>query len=451
MREVRVPGPFDRPLLSDRALLRLIGLLSAFALAGVATAHAQCVFRVDMIDVGQGDATLVQTPDCHAALIDGGDLGMGVRVREQLATRGITALDAVFVTHYHQDHLAGIVEIAKAPAIPVGTAYDRGGSYSSATYTSYASLYSGRRVAPTVGQVIALGSSVTFTVIARDTATSTEDNRALGLRVTYGEIDLVVAGDLLEVAEPKVAGNLSPVEIYKANHHGSSTSSTDLLMAVLEPTLSTISVGASNSYGHPGLDAIDRMDNWGKVLLTENPTTGARLGTISITSTDGLTYQASQGSWTGTYTARADAASQRKAPSSVSVVTGTATGTATSVSTSNTSSYVVTAGAVSGGYQVAWQAKATLTTAPSRLTVAWYGKGGVATTEHLQLLNPSTQAWVDVGYHPVATTIAGQYHVILNPGTWRDASGVVQARLVSDVRATAFTVSTDVLWFVWEP
>ena len=439
------------PVLGDRALVRLVVVLAALAFIGVSKAHAQCVFRIDMIDVGQGDATLIQSPDCHAALVDGGDLGMGTRVRQQLTARGITSLDAVFVTHYHQDHLAGIIEIAKAPAIPVGTAYDRGGSYSSATYTSYASLYSGRRVAPTVGQVIPLGASVTITVVARDTSTSSEDNRALGLRVTYGEIDAVIAGDVLEVAEPKLAGNLSPVEIYKAGHHGSSTSSTDLLMAVLAPTLSTISVGVGNSYGHPGLDAIDRMDDWGKVLLTENPSTGAVLGTISITSTDGLKYKATQGSWTGTYTARADAVGQRKAPSSVSVVTGTATGTATSVSTSNTSYYVVTSGAVTGGYQAAWQAKATLPSVPSRLTVAWYGKGGVATTQHLQLLNPTTKAWVEVGYHPVGTAMAGQFHVLTNPASWRDASGVVQARLVSDVRATSFTVTTDVLWFVWEP
>ena len=60
--------------------------------------------------------------------------------------------------------------------------------------------------------------------------------------------------------------------------------------------------------------------------------------------------------------------------------------------------------------------------------------------------NATTQSAI-----PVATAMAGQFHVITNPASWRDASGVVQARLVSDVRATSFTVTTDVLWFVWEP
>lgn len=432
-----------------RGLAGLAGLLLALALP--VAARAQCVFRIDVLDVGQGDATFIQSPDCRAALIDGGDAGSGTKLRAHLASLGVTSLDAIFVTHYHQDHLAGLVELAKAPAVPVGKAYDRGGSYSSATYTSYASAYAGKRVAPTVGQDIPLGAAVTIKVVSRNASTADEDARALGVRVTYGEIDLLAAGDLAANVEPVVAANLAPLEIYKAHHHGSSTSSCDLLMAVIAPTLTTISVGYANSYGHPGADALDRMDDWSRVVQTEDPATGKRLGTISLTSTDGLTYRAAQGTWSAAYTARADDAGQVKAPSSLSVVTGTATGTTTSVATANTKSYVVTAGAVTGGFQAAWQAKATLPVVPSRLTVAWSGKASAASTQHLQLWSPTSQAWIEVGYHPVATTTAAQVHVITSPATYRDAAGLVQARFVADKRSTAYTVSTDVAWFIWEP
>ena len=135
-----VPGFFSA---SPRGI-SWMGVVAAMLVLPAFPVLAQSL-RLQVLDVGQGDAILIQAPDGCAALIDGGPTGAGAAIQGALGALGITRLEFAVVSHYHADHIGGLDEVDAGPgAVEIPVVYDRGGSYSSATYTQYASHF-GRR------------------------------------------------------------------------------------------------------------------------------------------------------------------------------------------------------------------------------------------------------------------------------------------------------------------
>lgn len=185
-----------------------------------------------------------------------------------LQEQGVTSIDYHFASHYHADHIGCLDDLADA-GIPVTRAcYDRGRSFDSATFADYLNACGDLRRTVATGQVITLDSGaanpVTITVIALDGAgTSTSDENALSvvLLLSYGSFDEVFGGDLPGEnpnVESIVGPMVSDVEVYKVNHHGSRFSSTDAWLDAISAEVAIISVG-DNSFGHPTLDALQRL------------------------------------------------------------------------------------------------------------------------------------------------------------------------------------------------
>ncbi len=278
--------------------------------AGVAPGH----FGLVQLDVGQGDAAVVIAPSGCAALLDGGPTGAGDAViKPALAALGVTALDFAIASHYHADHLGGLDEVdAGAGAVPIAWVYDRGGSYTTATYSSYASHFSGKRHALALGQTLSLCGEVSFRTVAvdgNDVSTTNENGLSVAVVVSYGAFDALVGGDLTGSSpniESSIAASVGEVEVYKVHHHGSSTSSNATLVGAMLPTVSVIPVGADNSYGHPAPDTIDRLLGVGsEVWQTEDPATSTALGHVEIdVSPGGGSYVVRQGNSSVTYASK---------------------------------------------------------------------------------------------------------------------------------------------------
>ena len=235
---------------------------------------------ITVLDVGQGDATLVQSSAGGTLLFDGGPSGKGASViLPYLSGQGLTSLDYIVASHYHADHIGGIDEVYEQTGASGGV-WDRGWSYTTATYTDYANTVAADRQSLAAMQVFDLGGGVTVTCLALNgngelaapyTSSTYENEYCVALLVECGDFDFFQAGDLIgtnagshkdvesAVAQTMVGLEKADLEVYKVNHHGSYTSSNAFFLNTTTPEVAVISVGLDNPYGHPHQEPLQRL------------------------------------------------------------------------------------------------------------------------------------------------------------------------------------------------
>ncbi len=236
--------------------------------------------RIDFIDVGQGDATLLTFPDGRHALIDGGKrtpyFDSGRRIVDPYLRRlGIRKLDVVILSHVDSDHLGGLPHILRN--FQVDEVWDSGQGKDTQLYREYAMLVDSLGVAhrqPRAGEVITKFAPIQIFVLHPSKRFIEEEKRSanegsLSLRVSFGEVDALFLGDIEKDGEAEVRrlGTLLDTEILKVSHHGSKTSSTDKFLELATPAYAVISVAAVNKFGHPHQEVIDRLRTAGATIL----------------------------------------------------------------------------------------------------------------------------------------------------------------------------------------
>src|SRR5262245_24498128 len=266
----RSPVRWSSPL---RRVVRAVSI--ALLVPAVALAQANGKLQIHHMDVGQGDGMLLISPLGQTALFDDGVYTDCSYIKSYLQGLGISVVNYHFASHYHADHIGCIDDLA-AINITIGTAgYDRGSSYSSATFTSYVNTLGAKRTTIAKNQVITLdaGSAnpVTITCIdlngagAYSPSGSDENAKSVVLRVSYGAFDEVIGGDLTgstaqgNDVETTVGPEVGDVEVYKVHHHGSRYSSNDNWLSATTPEVGIIQCGNGNTYGHPTAEALGRL------------------------------------------------------------------------------------------------------------------------------------------------------------------------------------------------
>jgi competence protein ComEC len=224
--------------------------------------------RVTFLDVGQGDAALVETAEGPAMLIDGGgasdsfDLGRAV-VAPLLWDRGIRRLDVVVASHPQQDHIGGLAFVVRQ--FEVGEFWGNGVERDKAFAIRVKEALEGRHV--TVRAVSnsdeerALGNCrlrVLHPGRSEEVAVEEVDgkhlnNRSVVLRLACGETAFLFTGDVEKEAEADMIGAAGLVEatVLKVPHHGARGSVYEPFVRAVKPRVAVVSVGANNSYGHP--------------------------------------------------------------------------------------------------------------------------------------------------------------------------------------------------------
>ena len=250
----------------------LVGLV--FAPAPAHAVYTNGKLQVIHLDANQGDACVIITPGGEVALIDEGtNFTVGTstqsctKVLAQLQALGVTHVALHFASHYHADHIGCLTSLT---GITIDQGWDRAESYSSTAYNNYVTYFTGKRFTLTKGRVFTLDSlsahPVTITCVALNgdgVPTSDENAQSLVLRVSYGEFDEFIDGDLNgdTGVEAQVATHVGHVEAYKVHHHGSATSSYDVWLNAITPKIGIISCGTGNTYGHPTASALTRLHN----------------------------------------------------------------------------------------------------------------------------------------------------------------------------------------------
>jgi competence protein ComEC len=205
--------------------------------------------RITFLDVGQGDAVLLQVPE-GAVLVDQGP--PEAKVAQQLRDRGVRRLAAVVLTHPQRDHIGGAETVLRRVGVErvLDPRLAASGPYERAALAAAAER--GVAVAETrAGDAFRLGR-LRLRVLWPDRAGSpSEDPNRLPIVMlaTYGEVDALLTADAeTEVTARLVSGR---VEILKVAHHGSADPGLASELRELRPTIAVISCGRGNDYGHP--------------------------------------------------------------------------------------------------------------------------------------------------------------------------------------------------------
>jgi len=270
------------PLLLAAAVLAAALILTPGAPAGPAQP------TVSFLDVGEGSATLIQSPGGDTVLVDGGPAPLSGQLREH----GVRGIDLLIVSHGHADHIAGIesiigsvpIEEALLPLPPTGSASldqlarqltQAGASVRRCTQPATLSC------APFTLQVVPTHAQPED---AGDT-NQAENDEALVVVLSAAGDSVLIPGDA-EAAALNEAG-LPPCEVVAAPHHGSAEGLDDELMAALDPDLVVISVGADNTYGHPAPQTLAECAEWGAGVLRTDLVGDVDL----VVSVEGLTVK----------------------------------------------------------------------------------------------------------------------------------------------------------------
>lgn len=218
--------------------------------------------QVHFIDVGQGDATLI-TCGGQALLIDAGDNNKGTAVQLYLQKQGITKLDYIIGTHPHADHIGGMdVVITKFDCGKI-IMPDYGKDTSTYKDVISALEYKNyKNTLPQVGDCYTLGDAI-FTIIAPNNYDYRDNinNYSVGIIIQHGEKKFLFTGDAEKEAEQDIVKNGMEIkaDVYHVGHHGSKTSSTQVLLDKVQPTFAVISCGEGNSYGNPHAEPLNNL------------------------------------------------------------------------------------------------------------------------------------------------------------------------------------------------
>ena len=251
-----------------RALLPASGMALILALGSVLlwlgmTAPVPGRLSVTFLDVGQGDAIMIQGPDRHRILVDGGP-------NEDAITAALgrrlpfydRRIDIVVLTHPEEDHLGGLpavlqrYDVGSVVASPMegdSAAFD---AWEEALREESLPYY---EAAP--GQTIDLGSGARLLVLSAPPGGDPNEG-SLVIKLTMGRASFLLTGDIESAREAALVRSGADLRaaVYKVPHHGSDTSSTDDFVSAVGPLVDVISVGEDNRYGHPSPEVLERLD-----------------------------------------------------------------------------------------------------------------------------------------------------------------------------------------------
>lgn len=236
--------------------------------------HPLTGLRVSFLDVGQGDGILIETGKT-VILVDGGSSqirNLGKRSLEPvLKSRGIGRIHMAFLSHGDLDHMSGLSWLLENhTGIEIDTLllpYPGKGQEVYEELEKKAVQRGTQVVYICAGDWIETdGLEISCLYPYENTVSADRNGHSEVLLVTYGKFSMLLTGDVEKEGEAEIVKAWNPewqVQILKAGHHGSSTSSTEDFLDAVKPYLAVLSFGKDNSYGHPHQEVLDRMEERG--------------------------------------------------------------------------------------------------------------------------------------------------------------------------------------------
>jgi competence protein ComEC len=241
--------------------------------------------RAHFIDVGQGDATLIEGED-FAILIDAGR-HTGDGVVPYLQSAGVEKLDLLIITHPHADHIGQVPQVMDA--FPVEEVWMSGNLHTTVSFEraiDAIEAFNAGYHEPRAGERYTIGP-VNIEVVNPAEINGDFHEGSVSVRITYGNVRFMFTGDAEAPTERVMIdqGHDLEAQVLQLGHHGSRTSSSVPFLAAVQPEIAIYSAGQGNTYGHPHQQIIDRLAE------LNIPVYGTDIHGTIVISTDGATYQ----------------------------------------------------------------------------------------------------------------------------------------------------------------
>ncbi len=238
--------------------------------------------EITFLDAGQGDSAFIKTPSGANILIDGSsggvedkfDIGRSV-IAPYLWNKGVFKIDALIITHFHEDHLGGILYLLDN--FKIGCVIDNGADVSgSFVYDRYKKALSGKKLKHFIvrrGDSIGPSGGVNLYVLNPDGDAGILDSNdnSIVLKLTYGIFSAIFCGDIKEAAIDKLIshGEFLKSDVIKVPHHGGKLGDTGNIKYFFDRVaakVAVISVGRNNRYGAPSKDTVNAILSSGSIV-----------------------------------------------------------------------------------------------------------------------------------------------------------------------------------------
>ncbi len=248
-------------------LLLLLLVSTVFVWSIVLSKSGSGVLTVAFLDVGQGDSIFIEAPNGSQMLIDGG--------RGRAVLRGLgkvmhfydRSIDVVLATHPDMDHIGGLPEVFKrykvANFIESGVHDDGADNLSLHHAVEKEGL---KPVYARQGMRVVLDEDVTAYILFPDRDVSYVDPNtgSIVVKLVYKDVSFLLTGDSpvsIEKYLTVLYGEQLKSDVLKLGHHGSRTSSSEILLSAVYPKYAVISAGCHNHYGHPHKEVLERLEH----------------------------------------------------------------------------------------------------------------------------------------------------------------------------------------------
>jgi beta-lactamase superfamily II metal-dependent hydrolase len=252
-----------------RLLLTLALLLAG--LASTAGAQQPGRLRVEVLDIGQGDSTLIVSPTGKVVLVDTGEAGNQQTILDAVRrhTGRQCRIDLFVASHAHSDHIGSAVPVFRE--CRVAAVLDSGFPHTTRTYERYLEAVeaSGARyVKAAPGQDFDLGGGAKITVLAPSqpyfrqselrSGADTPNANSVVMRLDHGTFSMLFTGDAEAETEARLLekGAYVSAKVLKVGHHGARFATSAEFLRAVNPNAATISAGSTNRHGHPTTETL---------------------------------------------------------------------------------------------------------------------------------------------------------------------------------------------------
>jgi len=240
---------------------------------------------VYVLDIGQGDAIFIEAPNGNQILIDGGPNGKILEELGNIMPFYDRTIDTLILTHPHEDHLNGLIEVLKK--YKVSAVLESGNNGKTSAYDVFQKLIKengARHFYVKRGTKLNIAQSLQLNILLPifNLQNGGIHNQMVVGKLIYGKTSFMLTGDMEKNLENYLVvlekENFHPTsddpkgqkiksDVLKVSHHGSKTSTSEIFLGWVSPKYAVISAGEKNKYGHPNKEVLDRLEKFGAQIF----------------------------------------------------------------------------------------------------------------------------------------------------------------------------------------
>ncbi len=245
-------------------LLVCFSALAVIVLVWPTSKSCECL-TVTFLNVGQGDAILIETPEGIEVLVDGGPDGAVLRELGRERSFFDRSIDLVVATHPDADHIGGLIDVMKRYDVAtILQTENKNDTPVAAAYTRAIDAEKAELVIADAGQEVRLGASTTLQIFSPvgDESKWESNTSSIVMRVVYGNTSFMLTGDAPSEIEDYLVdsyGAQLDSDVLKLGHHGSKTSTSQKFLDTVSPQYAVVTAAVDNRYGHPHQEVMQRV------------------------------------------------------------------------------------------------------------------------------------------------------------------------------------------------